>query len=186
MEDFAQEAGPTTFSDGQKISLAGVVTASKTKMTKKNTLMAYVTIEDGTGAIEMLCFARTLEQYGSYLQEGQVIYVTGTLSVRDEKAPQLMCDFARPLNENFAMPPAASARAETQPQQRTGQTLYLRLPSANGAEMDILKKILYMFEGKENNVRIRLTDTGKLIGTTCGDEIAFDHDLNNISIMEEL
>ena len=32
-EDFAQEAGPTTFSDGQKISLAGVVTASKTKRT---------------------------------------------------------------------------------------------------------------------------------------------------------
>ena len=78
------------------------MTASKTKMTKKkNTLMAYVTLEDGTGAIEMLCFTRALEQYGSYLQEGQVIYVTGTLSVRDEKAPQLMCDFARPLNANF-------------------------------------------------------------------------------------
>ena len=164
MEDFAQEAGPTTFSDGQKISLAGVVTASKTKMTKKNTLMAYVTLEDGTGAIEMLCFTRALEQYGSYLQEGQVIYVTGTLSVRDEKAPQLMCDFARPLNANFSTGTAAPAQA---PQQRTGQTLYLRLPSVDGPEMDILKKILYMFEGKGNNVRIRVLDTGKLIGTTC-------------------
>ena len=147
MEDFAQEAGPTTFSDGQKISLAGVVTASKTKMTKKNTLMAYVTLEDGTGTMELLCFARVLEQCGSYLQEGQVIYVTGTLSVRDDKAPQLMCDFARPLNKNFALPPAASARAETQPQQRTRQTLYLRLPSVDGPEMAILRKILYMFEG---------------------------------------
>ena len=164
MEDFAQEAGPTTFSDGQKISLAGVVTASKTKMTKKNTLMAYVTLEDGTGAIEMLCFTRALEQYGSYLQEGQVIYVTGTLSVRDEKAPQLMCDFARPLNANFSTGTAAPAQA---PQQRTGQTLYLRLPSVHGPEMAILRKILYMFEGKENNVRIRVLDTGKLIGTTC-------------------
>ena len=164
MEDFAQEAGPTTFSDGQKISLAGVVTASKTKMTKKNTLMAYVTLEDGTGAIEMLCFTRALEQYGSYLQEGQVIYVTGTLSVRDEKAPQLMCDFARPLNANFSTGAAAPAQA---PQQRTGQTLYLRLPSVDGPEMAILRKILYMFEGKENNVRIRVLDTGKLIGTTC-------------------
>ena len=164
MEDFAQEAGPTTFSDGQKISLAGVVTASKTKMTKKNTLMAYVTLEDGTGAIEMLCFTRALEQYGSYLQEGQVIYVTGTLSVRDEKAPQLMCDFARPLNANFSTGTVAPAQA---PQQRTGQTLYLRLPSVDGPEMAILRKILYMFEGKENNVRIRVLDTGKLIGTTC-------------------
>lgn len=33
--------------------------------------------------------------------------------------------------------------------------------------MAILRKILYMFEGKENNVRIRVLDTGKLIGTTC-------------------
>ena len=167
MEDFAQEAGPTTFSDGQKISLAGVVTASKTKMTKKNTLMAYVTLEDGTGAIEMLCFTRALEQYGSYLQEGQVIYVTGTLSVRDEKAPQLMCDFARPLNANFSTGTVAPAQAQQQQQQRTGQTLYLRLPSVDGPEMAILRKILYMFEGKENNVRIRVLDTGKLIGTTC-------------------
>ena len=126
--------------------------------------MAYVTLEDGTGAIEMLCFTRAIEQYGSYLQEGQVIYVTGTLSVRDEKAPQLMCDFARPLNADFSTGNAAQPQSS---RQRAGQTLYLRLPSANGPEMDILRKILYMFEGKGNNVRIRLIDTGKLIGTTC-------------------
>lgn len=71
MEDFAQEAGPTTFSDGQKISLAGVVTASKTKMTKKNTLMAYVTLEDGTGAIEMLCFTRALNSTAAICRRGR-------------------------------------------------------------------------------------------------------------------
>ena len=163
MEDFSQETGPTTFSDGQKLTLAGVVTASKTKMTKKNTLMAYVTLEDGTGTMELLCFARVLEQCGSYLQEGQVIYVTGTLSVRDEKAPQLLCDFARPLSSALSTP----AVRQEQGQKAAGQTLYLRLPSANGPEMDILRKILYMFEGRENNVRIRVLDTGKLIGTTC-------------------
>ena len=163
MEDFSQETGPTTFSDGQKITLAGVVTASKTKMTKKNTLMAYVTLEDGTGTMELLCFARILEQCGSYLQEGQVIYVTGTLSVRDEKAPQLLCDFARPLSSSLSTP----APRQEQGQKTAGQTLYLRLPSANGPEMDILRKILYMFEGRENNVRIRVLDSGKLIGTTC-------------------
>ena len=63
---------------------------------------------------------------------------------------------------------AATAQAQAQQQQqRTGQTLYLRLPSVDGPEMAILRKILYMFEGKENNVRIRVLDTGKLIGTTC-------------------
>ena len=119
----------------------------------------------------MLCFTRVLEQCGSYLQEGQVIYVTGMLSVRDEKAPQLMCDFARPLND------AAAAAAPERMPLRSGQTLYLRLPTADGPEMDILRKILYMFEGKGNNVRIRLTDTGKLIGTTCDLHTALVRDL---------
>ena len=73
LEDFAQEAEPTSFADGQKLSIAGVVTSSKVKTTRSNTLMAYVTVEDSTGAMEMLCFARTLETSGSYLKEGQTI-----------------------------------------------------------------------------------------------------------------
>ena len=160
MEDFAQEEGPADFSDGQRLTLAGVVTASKTKMTKKNTMMAYVTLEDNTGSIEMLCFSRVIEQYGSFLREGQILRVDGTLSVRDEKAPQLMCDRVRPLTEDGA---AAAAAAP----QRDSRTLYVRLPSADGPEMEMLKKVLFMFEGQSSSVRIRLSDSGKLIGTTC-------------------
>ncbi|MBQ6914429.1 MAG: DNA polymerase III subunit alpha, partial [Kiritimatiellae bacterium] len=67
-DDFAQEGGPTVFADEQKVTIAGVVTSSKTKTTKKNTLMAYVMLEDDSGALEMLCFTRCLENYGSYLK----------------------------------------------------------------------------------------------------------------------
>ena len=162
MDDFAQEEGPTRFSDGQKVRLAGVVTGSKTKTTKKNTLMAYVMLEDGTGSMEMLCFTRVLEQYGSYLKEGQVISVSGTLSVRDEKAPQLMCDFARPLTGTAQGETAADSAPQTD-----RRTLYLKMPSLDCPEMEMFKKILFMFEGGSNPVRIRLADTGKLIGTTC-------------------
>ena len=162
MDDFAQEAGPTRFSDGQKVRLAGVVTSSKTKTTKKNTLMAYVMLEDGTGSMEMLCFTRVLEQYGSYLKEGQVISVSGTLSVRDEKAPQLMCDFARPLTGAAQGETAADSAPQTD-----RRTLYLKMPSLDCPEMEMFKKILFLFEGGSNPVRIRLADTGKLIGTTC-------------------
>ena len=162
MDDFAQEEGPTRFSDGQKVRLAGVVTSSKTKTTKKNTLMAYVMLEDGTGSMEMLCFTRVLEQYGSYLKEGQVISVSGTLSVRDEKAPQLMCDFARPLTGTAQAETAADSAPQTD-----RRTLYLKMPSLDCPEMEMFKKILFLFEGGSNPVRIRLADTGKLIGTTC-------------------
>ncbi|MBR3289728.1 MAG: DNA polymerase III subunit alpha, partial [Clostridia bacterium] len=151
-EDFAQEGGPTVYADEQQVTLAGVVTASKTKTTKKNTLMAYVMLEDDTGSMELLCFANCLENYGSYLREGSVIVVRGKLSVRDEKAPQLLCDFAHPLSES------AVERAKT---------LYLRIPSMDSPEMEHFRRVIYMFEGRSNPVKIRLADTGRLIGTTC-------------------
>ncbi len=159
-DDFAQESGPTTFADGQQVTIAGVVTVSKTKTTKKNTLMAYVTLEDDTGSMEMLCFTRCLENYGSYLKEGMVITARGKISVRDEKAPQLMCDFAHPLREGEAasVPDQSAEKAKT---------LYLKLPSMDCPEMEHFRRVIYMFEGRSNPVKIRIADTGKLIGTTC-------------------
>ncbi|MBQ9387321.1 MAG: DNA polymerase III subunit alpha, partial [Lachnospiraceae bacterium] len=169
--DFAAESGPSIFSDGQQVILAGVVSSSKTKTTKKNTLMTYATLEDDTGAIEMLCFARCIERYGSYLAEGQAIVAQGRLSVRDEKAPQLMCDFAQPLAEREKL------FARSHPQIPTdGKTLYLRMPSMQSPEMEHFRRVIYMFEGQKNPVRIRLADTGKLIGTSC--------DLHNSLIQE--
>mgnify|MGYP000290817482 CR=1 FL=1 len=84
---------------GQRILLAGVVAAAKTKTTKNNSLMAYVTLEDDTGSLELLVFSRVLEESGSYLQVNLPILTEGRISVRDEKAPQLMCDRVHPLSQ---------------------------------------------------------------------------------------
>ena len=46
MSDFEGQDGPKRFADGQNVTVAGVITASRTRTTKNNTLMAYVTIED--------------------------------------------------------------------------------------------------------------------------------------------
>ncbi|MGM9618567.1 MAG: DNA polymerase III subunit alpha [Oscillospiraceae bacterium] len=160
-EDFADESGPSRFCDGQRLAIAGVVTSSKTKTTKNNSLMAYVTVEDGAGSMEMLCFSRTLESCGSYLREGQVILARGRLSVREEKAPQLMCDYAEPLEAagDEELPPE-----EEQPADR--RTLYLRVPSVDSPEMRRVQLLLQMFEG-ENTLKIRVADTGKLLGSRC-------------------
>lgn len=166
MEDFAQEAGPTVFADGQRVSIAGVVTSSKVKTTKNNSLMAYVTVEDSTGTMEMLCFSRTLETSGSYLKEGQIILAAGRLSVRDEKAPQLMCDTARPLEGGLPLAEESAKAGEKR------QTLFLRMPSMDSHEMTQFRRIAYLFEGREP-VRIRLVDSGKLIGTTAALHPAF-------------
>lgn len=59
--------------------------------------MAYVDLEDDTASMELLCFSRVLNESGGYIRENSAILVTGKISVRDEKEPQLMVDAIRPL-----------------------------------------------------------------------------------------
>ena len=163
LEDFNQENGPTRFADGQYLTLAGVVTSSKTKTTKNNSLMAYVMVEDETGSIEMLCFSRTLDVCGPYLRENQAVVVKGKLSVRDEKAPQLMCDSAYPLETAEGGLPARLPAAKEDKLVK-GETLYLKFPSLDHPAVRHLKLVFTMFPG-DAQVKMVMADTRKVYGT---------------------
>ena len=143
LSDFEQESGPSAYRDGQRLTLAGVVTASKTKTTRNNTLMAYVTLEDDTGSLEMLVFARVLAECGPYLKENMPILAEGRISVRDEKAPQLMCDRVRPLEQAGTAAPAASEESGK------AKKLYIRVPSMDDPRWKKIQLILTMFPGEE-------------------------------------
>ncbi|WP_292919903.1 DNA polymerase III subunit alpha, partial [Oscillibacter sp. CAG:155] len=161
LEDFAQEGGPVRFADDQRITICGVVTASKTKTTKNNSLMAYVTVEDDTASMELLCFARVLDACGAYLKENQAVVVQGRLSVRDEKAPQILCDSVYPL--------ASDAGAAPPPKQDggkllEGQVLYLKFPSLDHPSVRHMKLVFAMFPGT-TPVKMVMADTRKVYGT---------------------
>ena len=143
LSDFEQESGPSAYRDGQRLTLAGVVTASKTKTTRNNTLMAYVTLEDDTGSLEMLVFARVLAECGPYLKENMPILAEGRISVRDEKAPQLMCDRVRPLEQAGTAAPAASEESGK------AKKLYIRVPSMDDPRWKKIQLILTMVPGEE-------------------------------------
>lgn len=159
LEDFAQEGGPTRFADDQRITLCGVITSSKTKTTKNNSLMAYVTVEDDTASMELLCFARVLDTCGAYLKENQAVVVRGRLSVRDEKAPQVMCDSVYPLSTvKGGTPPPPAPKGE---KILTGQTLYLKFPSLDHPAVRHMKLVFNMFPGT-TPVRMVMADTRKV------------------------
>jgi len=139
--DFAQEGGPESYRDGQRVILAGVITAARTKTTRNNTLMAYVTLEDDSGSMELLVFARVLGESGAYLKENMPILAEGRISVRDEKAPQLMCDRVRPLEHAAEAIPAPAAGPR--------RKLYIRLPSIEDPRWRKIELILTMFPGED-------------------------------------
>ena len=161
LADFEDADGPSRFADGQLVTVAGIVTSSKTRTTKKNTLMAYVTVEDEVASIELLCFNRTIESCGSYMAVNTPVVVRGRLSVRDEKPPQIMCDTIYPLNTGD------NAVTIPDPKQvKTNEVLYLRVPGLDSREFRHIQLVLTMFEG-DNIVKIRLADSGKALAGRC-------------------
>lgn len=164
LEDFAQEGGPTRFADNQRVTIAGVVTSSKTKTTKNNSLMAYVTVEDDTAAMELLCFSRVLDTCGAYLRENQAVIIKGKLSVRDEKAPQILCDSAYPLTTAEGGLPAQLSEQPRGEKILAGETLFLKFPSLQDPAMRHMKLVFQMFPGTVP-VKMVMADTRKVYAT---------------------
>lgn len=152
----------SSFQDDQIVSVAGVVQTVKMKTTRNNSMMAYVTLEDDTGSIEMLAFSNTLSQYGGYLRENDPVVITGKFSVRDDKEPQIVVNRARPMSD-YAQ--GSAVEEDTSPVVEKG-TLYLRLPSEQDSRFGKIKAILNMFPGN-NSVVVYFADTGVRRGSKC-------------------
>ena len=151
------------FQDDQIVSVAGIIQTVKTKTTRNNSIMAYVTLEDDTAAIEMLAFSSVLSQYGGYIKENGAVVVTGRLSLRDDKEPQIVINRVRPMSDYSEKP--SREPEETKPVSRQG-TLYLRLPGEEGKLYPKVKAILNMFPGESRAV-LFFEDTRARRGTAC-------------------
>ena len=150
-----EEGGESSrYGDGQRVTLAGVVASVRAKTTKNNSMMAYVMLEDASGAIELLCFSRTLTESGAYLKVNTPVVVAGRVSIRDEKSPQLMVDRVAPL----------SGREDAERQQGE-QILWIKLPDGGGSFV-WLKKLMNMFPGDSPAI-VYLADQKKKLQTHC-------------------
>ncbi len=158
MNDFAAEDGPRSFADGQYITVAGVVAGARTRPTKNNSLMSYITLEDDTGAMEVIAFQRVLDQSAMFIKDNAALIVRGRISVRDEKEPQLMADTIRPIEEADSMK-AAAARPDGAPKPAphgddpaAQQKLWVKLPAADDPRIKRIELILTMFPGQQQMV----------------------------------
>ena len=141
LEELARPEGGQRFRDGQAVTVAGVVSAYKTRTTKNNSLMSYVTLEDDSGSMELLAFQRALDGGGAYIRDNAAILVRGKISVRDEKEPQIVVDSIRPLSDLDPLP--------GQPEPPKGKKLFIRMNSGDAAMRRRIEKLLIMFPGEE-------------------------------------
>jgi DNA polymerase-3 subunit alpha len=169
LADFADESGPSSYQDGQSIVLAGIVSSYRTRMTRNRSVMAYVTLEDGTGTIELLAFQNVIETCGKCLKVNSPIIAYGRLSARDEKEPQVMLNSAAFIVEDKASGPR-------RPEERK---LYVKLPSEADAKYERFKLVLNMFPGGETLI-MYFDDTKKKLAGRCVIHEALVEDLGEM------
>ena len=158
MDEILQSAGEqenARYQDGQWVTVLGLVTGVRKKVTKNNSQMAFLTLEDMYGALTILVFPKPLEQYGDLLAEGSVVEIQGKLSFTEDKAPELVCQSVSKPAE------PASMGAPLGKQVRPG--LYLRLQSQQDPRYEKAMKYIAVFDGGTTNLYLNFQDTGKLL-----------------------
>ena len=99
--DFAydEETQGVRVKDGVKAVIGGLIAGKTIKYTKDNKIMAFLTIEDLVGTVEVIVFPKTYEQSASFLTEDAKVFVQGRVSVEEDKDGKLICEKIVPFTE---------------------------------------------------------------------------------------
>ena len=94
-----EEGGIPKITDGQKVIVGGMIADKTIKYTKTNKVMAFFTLEDLVGTVEVVVFPRDYEKWQKYLNEDARVFVQGRVDAGDDRASKLILEKVRSFDE---------------------------------------------------------------------------------------
>lgn len=85
--------------DEERVILGGIIAESNQKITRSNTMMAFLKLEDLTGAIEVIVFPKTLDKVREFIKEDNLVVIKGRINIKDDELPKLICETVEPLEK---------------------------------------------------------------------------------------
>ncbi len=134
--------------DGAKVSVIGLLEKVSVKTTKTNQQMAFVTVEDKYGSMEMIVFPNTLSEYGGLIQEGKILRIFASVNVKDEEK-KLICQSVQTVSE----------QADKKPKKKG---LYLRVANDSCREYQRALQVTDIFDG-QTPLYLYFTDTKAIV-----------------------
>ncbi len=165
--------------DGEYVTVAGVISAVRQKLTKKQTTIAYVTLEDTSGSLELMIFEKNLAAAAPYLQAETAVFARGRVSAREDEEPKLLCDQLYPLTQDGldrmaqerqprtfrrgnAVRRAAEPPVMPAPEAPSGKVLWIKLAQLADARTALTRDILAQHPGHDRAVVYLLHQRQKL------------------------
>lgn len=130
--------------EGDLVTLGGIVTSRRNKTTKSNTQMAFLTVEDLYGAVDVIVFPKKYGQFSPVMNEEAIVVLKGRISLRDDEAPKLICDQIVPF-ESFRS--SADTPAQGGQTDLGSKVLYLKIGAGKELLWEQVKPVLRQHAG---------------------------------------
>ncbi|WP_244833945.1 DNA polymerase III subunit alpha [Clostridium sp. BJN0001] len=87
------------FMDGDRVIVGGILSSVNQKVTRNNTIMAFLRLEDLSGNIEVIVFARTYERVKKLCIADSLVVIKGRLSIKEDEETRVICESIEPLEK---------------------------------------------------------------------------------------
>ena len=145
--DLLEDGGINSkYQDGGKVSISGIISHITLKQTRNGANMAFVTIEDLYGSVEIIVFPNVLEKYNQFLIQSSVITVFGTLSLEEEKDAKVLANVISGAPK-LADKPMNNAEHKTKKESNKKRGLFLRFNSKMDKNIEKAKNLVSIFDG---------------------------------------
>ena len=141
--------GSEKYKDKSSVKIAGIITSKRTKVTKNGEVMAFITLEDRYGEIEVIVFAKNYSKYSEVLLDDCAVVIGGNISTEEGEAPRILLSFASPLIPD-------SEYSEVQ--KNNEKKIYIKIPSLSDSRINNIKRISALNRG---NAKIVLYDDSR-------------------------
>ena len=141
----------SNFKDGQNVKYAGTITSVKKKYTKKNTIMAFVTVEDLYGSAEIIIFDSVYNRVSNILIEDNIILVEGRLSIKEDDVAKIVVRDIREFDAN-----------ETSNSERKYTTLQIDITELDEEVKKRLRGAIKFFSGDRVNFKVQVVDKAQV------------------------
>ena len=150
--------------DGERTKIMGIITDVKKKITKSDTTMAFLNVEDTSGSIEVIVFPKILMENSTLLEDGRVLVFYGRLDLRDEEPSKLICEHIYTLEtaKDYYLRKGSESKATSASSKKKRSGLFLKFPTEFTPEQAQAEKLLAIFDGR-TPLYYYFADTGKYV-----------------------
>ena len=145
--DPEQEHENQRYKDKSKLKIAGIITQKKTKVTKNGSTMAFLTVEDKYGEIEVIVFAKQYAAYSSLLFQDNAVFIEGNLSVEEDRL-SVMLSTAAPLVSNTDYSLRLKEKNKTVEQEaEKPKRIYIKVDSLSDNRISLIYRLAALNRG---------------------------------------